>query len=246
MNIIQALPKSGRFTYSLYRLFWSSLDLLFPPSCGGCGNDSSRWCQDCDKKVETILSNYCLICGQKQKSNRICVRCNSIRPTYNQLRSWAVFNNEIRHAIHKLKYQNDLSLAEILSRPLIKLLKDVTWEIDVVIPVPLSELRQKERGYNQAALLAFPIALGLGLKYCPKALRRVRDTQTQVGLSVSQRYANVSGAFIADQRTVSNKSILIVDDVATSGATLNACADALLFAQANEVNAITLARALYN
>jgi ComF family protein len=162
------------------------------------------------------------------------------------LRSWAVFNNEIRNAIHKLKYRNDISLGEILSRPLIGLLNDLPWSIDIVVPVPLSNDRLKERGYNQAALIALPIALGLGLKYHPKVLKRVRETESQVGLSISQRHENVFGAFIADQRMVSGKNILIVDDVATSGATLNACADALLLARAAEVNAITSARAMYN
>lgn len=232
--------------YSLYRGIWSGLDLLIPPSCGGCGSNGMRWCSECDLKVETISTAYCPICGQKQNIHSVCSRCKSLRPTYNQLRSWAVFNNEIRNAIHKLKYRNDISLGEILSRPLIGLLNDLPWSIDIVVPVPLSNDRLKERGYNQAALIALPIALGLGLKYHPKALKRVRETESQVGLSISQRHENVFGAFIADQRMVSGKNILIVDDVATSGATLNACADALLLARAAEVNAITLARAMYN
>lgn len=205
-----------------------------------------RWCWLCDQKVERISSEFCPICGQKQHSQTICSQCKSTRPIYNQLRSWAVFNNEIRNAIHKLKYRNDVSLGESLSRPMINLLYDLPWLIDMVIPIPLSRHRLKERGYNQAALLALPIALGLGLKYHPKALKRVRETESQVGLSITQRHDNVFGAFVADRKIVSGRSILIVDDVATSGATLNACADALLQADAKEVNAITLARAMYN
>lgn len=176
----------------------------------------------------------------------VCSRCSSLRPSYNQLRSWVVFDGEIRNAIHNLKYQKDLSLAEIFSRPLIRLVSELPWKIDIVIPVPLSENRLKERGYNQAALLALPISLAMGYRYKPKALRRVRDTESQVGLSLTQRRTNVSGAFIAEEKIVYRKNILLVDDVATSGATLNACADALFFAQANDVNAITLARAMYN
>jgi predicted amidophosphoribosyltransferase len=137
--MIQALPKSGRFVYSLYRLFWSSLDLIFPPDCGGCGKVGIRWCQDCNQKVVTILSTCCPMCGQKQNHNNICSQCSSTKPIYNHLRSWAVFNDEIRNAIHKLKYQNDLSLAETLSRPLIELLMGLPWLIDLVIPVPLSD-----------------------------------------------------------------------------------------------------------
>jgi competence protein ComFC len=246
MTLIQALPKAGRFTYSLYQLFWSSIDILFPPACGGCDRAGVRWCQECNQKVETISPACCQICGQKLSNSDICPRCNSVRPIFSHLRSWAVFNNEIRNAIHKLKYRKDMSLGEILSRPLIELISSLPWEIDIVMPVPLSDERQKERGYNQAALIAFPIALSMGLKYHTKALRRVRDTVSQVGLSFDDRHINVSGAFAADQRIVYKKNILIVDDVATSGATLNACAEALLVADAKEVNAVTLARAEYN
>lgn len=246
INVDQALPKSGRFVYSLYRFIWYSLDLIFPPNCGGCGRVGTRWCQDCNDKVITLLPTCCPVCGQKQNDISICSRCRLSRPTYSHLRSWAVFNDEIRNAIHKLKYQNDISLAEILSRPLITLISGFTWSIDIVIPVPLSDIRKKDRGYNQAALIAFPIALAMGMKYRPTALRRVRDTESQVGLTYLQRHENVNGAFLANTKVVNARNVLIVDDVTTSGATLNACADALRLAQAKNVYAVTLARALYN
>jgi ComF family protein len=154
----------------------------------------------------------CPICGQKQNTQSVCSRCISLRPIYNQLRSWAIFNIEIRNAIHKLKYRKDTSLGEILSRHLIHIVNDLHWSVDIVIPVPLSNDRLKERGYNQAALIALPLSLGLGLKYHPKALKRIRETESQVGLSIIQRHDNVFGAFAADCRIVPGKNILIVDD----------------------------------
>jgi predicted amidophosphoribosyltransferase len=107
----------------------------------------------------------------------------------------------------------------------------------------LGVARLKECGYNQAALLARPLALGCGLAFRPQALTRVRETRSQVGLSFVQRCENVSGAFQAWPDRVSGLNVLVVDDVATSSATLEACAAALLGAGANQVYGLTLARA---
>jgi ComF family protein len=143
-----------------------------------------------------------------------------------------------------LKYYGDLGLGEILARPLIHCLEEMNWAVDLVVPVPLSKARLAERGYNQAALLARPLALGSGLGYGPKALLRNRETRSQVGLSGERRRENVTGAFFAHAPQVAGKVVLIVDDVATSGATLNACAEALRAGGAADVFAITLARAV--
>jgi ComF family protein len=158
------------------------------------------------------------------------------------LRSLGLFEGGLRKAIHRLKYSRDLGLGEVLARSLIELLNDIGWEIDIIIPVPLSLDRLKERGYNQASLLALPMALRLGLPYRPKLLMKVKETKSQVGLSVEMRRQNVAGSFKANSHSVQGKSILLVDDVATSGATLDACAGALLEAGSSYVYGITLAR----
>jgi ComF family protein len=110
--------------------------------------------------------------------------------------------------------------------------------------VPLARGRQNERGYNQAGLIARPLSMALGLDYESKALVRRRETRSQVGLSRAERHANVRGAFEAARRRVSGRSILLLDDVATTGATLSACASALYSEGAGGVYAFTLARAL--
>jgi ComF family protein len=137
-----------------------------------------------------------------------------------------------------------VALGEILARPMIDCLSQTIWKVDMVVPVPISLSRRAERGYNQAALLARPISLRFGLKYCPQALIKSRETRSQVGLTVEERQSNVHGAFVAGKRIVEGKNILVVDDVTTSGATLNACGQALQMAGANEVYCLTLARAL--
>jgi ComF family protein len=113
-----------------------------------------------------------------------------------------------------------------------------------MIPVPLSKKRLKERGYNQVGLVARPLAYQLGVQYEPDALRKTRDTRSQVGLSISQRSENVQNAYQADQKAVRSKSVLIMDDVATTGSTISACTSALLSAGAQEIYVLTIARAL--
>jgi ComF family protein len=169
--------------------------------------------------------------------------CLAYEPPFQALRSYAVYNGSLRNAIHRLKYEGDMALGEALSRfMLIKLIK-LSWEVDVVVPVPIGVARREQRGYNQAAMLAFPIALGARRKYEPGALIKVQDTPSQVGLTFEQRRANVAHAFEAVNASVKGKKILLVDDVTTSGATIEACARALRKSGAEVVYGLTLARA---
>jgi len=233
-----------RPAYLFYQWVWTGLDWLLPPRCGGCGKLGNRWCFDCQREIVTIDPPFCERCGDSQKANGICARCVAAPPGYTALRSWASFNGPLRNAIHRLKYGRDVALGEVLARPMINYLKQTGWKVDIVVPVPMSLSRRAERGYNQAALLARPIALSFGLEYRSRALRKTRETRSQVGLSLGERQANVRGAFEADRRVVSGKQILVVDDVTTSGATLNACARALRVAGAREIYCLTLARAI--
>lgn len=119
-------------------------------------------------------------------------------------------------------------------------------QFDIVIPVPLGRERLKERGYNQANLLAHPIALQVNRPFTPQALFRSRETGSQVGLNAQERKQNVKNAFQGRPSLVAGKRILLVDDVATTGATLSECSTALKQAGAEHVIALTLARAVMN
>ena len=160
------------------------------------------------------------------------------------MRSWLVFEGPIRLALHKLKYRRNLALGDALARQLVPFVQGLGWPIDVVVPVPLGKKRMQERGYNQVGLVALPLAALGGWEYAPKALTRARETRSQVGLSAAERKENVSGAFHSNPAPVSGKTVLLMDDVATTGATLASCSKALLESGARGVYALTLARAL--
>ncbi|OGN75933.1 MAG: hypothetical protein A2X25_01980 [Chloroflexi bacterium GWB2_49_20] len=131
-----------------------------------------------------------------------------------------------------------------LARLITKFVKDLNWPIEMVIPVPLGQKRKSERGYNQVSLIAFPLSLELGMHYAPGGLMRIRETESQVGLNAKDRHENVKDAFLANSHRVAGKNILLIDDVATTGATLSSCTCALKAGGASNVYAITLARAL--
>lgn len=160
------------------------------------------------------------------------------------MRSWSVFEGPIRLALHQIKYRRNLALGDALACQLFPYVQSLGWQIDLVVPVPLGKKRIQQRGYNQVGLVALPLAARSGWEYCPKALSRTRETCSQVGLSIRERKENVRDAFGSEPAKVSDKSVLLIDDVATTGATISACAKALLDSGAREVFAFTLSRAL--
>ena len=239
------MPSKSRLIYHLYSSYWQFLDILFPPRCAGCGQKGSHWCKDCQRNARLVIPPVCDSCGQKINRPGLCTRCSHNRPAFSALRSWGVYEGPVRNAIINLKYHKDIGLGEALSTPLARLLRGLAWEVEIVVPVPLGVARLKQRGYNQAGAVARPLALAAGINYRPKALRRTRETPSQVGLSYDDRLENVSGAFRADPGITSQRNVLVVDDVATSSATINACAIALLEAGARQVYGLTVARAIY-
>ena len=143
-----------------------------------------------------------------------------------------------------MKYRGNMVLGEELAMQMADFVRSLQWPVEVMIPVPLGKRRLKERGYNQVGLVAQPLAYELGLQYEPDALRKTRETRSQVGLTAAQRNENVQNAYQADAKVVKQKPVAIMDDVATTGSTIAACTAALLSAGAQEVYVLTIARAL--
>lgn len=232
------------WSYPLYRLAWSGLDWAFPPRCGGCEKKGTRWCDDCQGKVQALAGNLCEKCGLPDTRMKLCRQCQSTPPPYRALRAWAAFDFPVRQALHKLKYRRDMGLGDALAAPLAEFAKSLAWPLDLVIPIPLGKKRRQERGYNQVDLIARPFSLALGLDYKPAALIRKRETVSQVGLSAAERRVNMQNVFLADASLVRGKTVLVIDDVSTTGSTLSSSADALYQSGARDVYALTVARAL--
>lgn len=232
----------------LYKTGWKFLDLLFPPKCAGCGKWGERYCSACLKKSVLIPTPICQICGDPLPEDGavICTRCRTQQVAYTAVRSWAVFEEPLQSAVHQLKYRHDRGLGEVLARPMIDILLKYMWDVELILPVPLDAARRKERGYNQAALLARPISWETGIPYHADGLTRIKITRQQVGLNITERRENMAGAFEADRVLVAGKCVLVIDDVITTGSTLNACAHALISAGAERVFGLTLARSSFN
>lgn len=199
----------------------------------------------CQSRVPRIIKPFCEKCGIPVSEKEIvCEKCKSKPPVYRMMRSWAVFDSPIQNALHTLKYRQNVGVGDAIAVQMTDFLKALNWDVDLLIPVPLGKNRLKERGYNQVGLVARPLAYEVGLKYATDILWKSRETRSQVGLSISQRRDNVHNAYQANPEAVKRKSILLMDDVATTGSTIQSCAETLLSAGAREVYAITIARAL--
>ena len=195
------------------------------------------------RRPSLLLPGLCSRCGEPISPNfSICETCLHNFPHYQFARNLAWYDGVIKACVQELKYRQNQSLGEWFAARLMPLYNAESWQADLVVPVPLSENRMKERGYNQAALIARPLAACLNLPYKPFGLTRVIDTRSQVGLPADQRKVNVAGAFRAEPVVVQKKSILVIDDVMTTGATLNAVSQALIHMGAKSVNCLTIAR----
>ena len=220
----------------------AALALLFPPHCAGCGQTKTIWCPECDRTLRRLSSHLCPQCGLPLRSRSTCLAC-SRHSLPLKVRSYATYEGPLGKALLQLKYSPNRLLAFQMSQWLAELLSRESWPVDLVVPVPLGKDRLRQRGYNQAGLIASELAKSQHLPYSNRALWRVRETLSQVGLDAIARMKNVRGAFSADSAIVGGKRVMIVDDLYTTGATLSSCAQALLQVGAVEVFGLTVGRA---
>lgn len=217
------------------------IDLFYPPRCAGCGRMGQFFCDACRERTETPPWPACRRCGQPGVSDALCPTCFSTPSHLDRIVAAALFTHPLRDAIHDLKYANVRSLADPLAALLIAAWPRVGASADLIVPVPLHRKRQAERGYNQSALLAHALGQAVGVQVNDKVLVRSRATRQQVGLGRAERALNVAGAFTC-QGEIQGQRIALLDDVCTTGSTLEACAEALRDAGASSVWAFTLAR----
>ena len=229
---------------SLRRIRTSLLDLLFPLRCLGCGKEGSLLCRSCSDGLPRVRQPICRCCGTSVRAGTLCPSCLSHPLSIDGIRSVLLFGGITRQAIHGLKYGHLKAIAAPLGDLLAGFMRAYPLPGDVLVPVPLHAGRLRERGYNQAALLAKEVGRLNGLPVGEGWLVRRRDTERQAKApSAAERRSNVQGAFTAP-RELHGESLLLIDDVCTTGATLDACASALKAAGAGPVWGLTVAREL--
>ncbi len=224
------------------RLLGPLVDWILPPRCGGCHALGSWLCERCKRRIRRLEEPLCPRCGRELPFAGGTCNCRTRLRHLARLRAAAAYEGPLPPAVHRLKYRGWRALAPPLATLLIARLVVEGLPAESVLSVPLHAARQRRRGYNQAELLAREIRRALRVEPAYGELLRTRDTRAQVGLDRRRRQANVEGAFAWVGAPGAGRPVLLVDDVVTTGATLEACAAALSAAGFGRISGITLAR----
>jgi len=227
----------------LTKLRGAALDILFPHYCVGCGKEGSFICVSCLKSLPHLEFPVCPLCGLPQSNAGLCRNCQDWKADIDGIRSPFRFDGIIRTAIHQLKYSNLRAIAPSLAKLLNEYLEVNVMDVDLLIAVPLHKKRQRERGYNQSYLLAKELSKLINLPMDETGLVREKYVLPQARTSsVEERRENVRDVFACRGDAIRSHRILLIDDVTTSGATMNACASVLKSAGAKVVWGLALAR----
>lgn len=229
--------------------------VIYPSTCAGCSSplDSERsgpFCSACLQTLELVSEPYCPTCGNPYATEgpapHLCGDCLGGVHFFDRARATGFYLGLLREVIHRFKYGGQTFLARPLAKILAASAKELAGlhNIDLIVPVPLHSRRLRQRGFNQAALLARHLGSALKISVDYASLKRSRWTEPQTGLTRRQRAANVKGAFdLIRPEKIEAKSILLVDDVFTTGETVNQCVRALKKdGGAKEVVVLTVAR----
>ena len=233
MNLVASLDQLKRLV----------LDLLFPPWCVGCGARGNFICSSCRSSLPHLLPPLCDKCGKSLSFGDLCSDCENRYVEIEGIRSLFHFNGTVRQAILQFKYKNVKALAAPLAQLMAEYLCTHPLPAEVLVPVPLHPRRLRERGYNQSSLLARELGKLACFPTVEGSLVRLKNTPPQTRTkSAEERQSNVAGAFICRDQRLGGRRILLIDDVCTLSATLEACATALKAAGATSVWGLTLAR----
>ncbi len=234
-----------RFTLAFGSRLRPILDLVFPPRCVYCGRLGDYLCETCRAEAQPVGAEICIRCGNPLTQRGLCNQCRQDPPApLRGIRGVFFYNGPIAQSIRSLKYHGVRQLAPILAAPLAAYIQEHPISIDLMIPVPLHPQKQRDRGFNQSELLAAGVTRILDLPQRTDLLQRIRHTQPQAQLNRVQRLQNVAGAFAPQHDArLHGETVLLIDDVATTGATLRACAQVLQEIGAGDIWALTVARA---
>jgi len=215
---------------------------FFPCRCVGCGKVGEFLCVGCCQQLPRLLPPFCRKCGKPESSGDLCATCWGHQTEIDGIRSPFHFDGVIRQAVHELKYHKLKAISACLAKLLAVYLQANPVPGEVLVPVPLYPRRLRERGYNQSSLLTRELGKLVGLPVVEDSLYRFKDSLPQARTAtVEGRRRNVANAFTCRGQRLNGRRVLLVDDVCTSGATLEACAAALKAAGAVSVWGFTLA-----
>ena len=227
---------------SAFSVAWRrTLDLVFPPRCAGCGAFGSFLCDGCLAAAPRAGPPRCPVCWMPPEG-RLCDRCRDVPPAFEAARCPFVYGGAARDAVLALKYEGVSALAGAMAGPMAACLEEWSTPVQALVPVPLVGGRKRRRGYNQSELLARELSRRVGLPVVRALDRRAAGPAQARASDEAARRANVAGAFAVRRAREVDGPLLLVDDVMTSGATLDACAGALDAAGLGPVFAITFAR----
>lgn len=229
--------------------FWNRLcNLFFPPRCPFCDSllsaDEKLWCQKCVPKIKLVSGDYCMKCGKKvDASQQYCEDCQKYGHFFLKGRSVLAYDDITKAAIYRFKYGGRKEYAKAFGYLMYNALRDELEQIkpDALIPVPLSRKRYRQRGYNQAYLLAKWLGRFSKIHVDDTVARRVKNTRPQKMLSRRERQNNLKKAFIIKENDVKLSTIVLIDDIYTTGSTVDALADAFMKKGVQNVYVISLA-----
>ncbi|WP_236865805.1 ComF family protein [Candidatus Hydrogenosomobacter endosymbioticus] len=224
--------------------------MVFPKKCQCC-REVVQWdgiCPKCWSRLLFIRPPMCKICGSpfdKTDQFDLCTSCMSGLPVFDKHRSLLSYGGSARKLVLSLKYRKDNSSAMFIAEIMLPMVLEIAHKVDYIIPVPLHWTRVSKRGFNQSALIARHLSRFLGIPILIDSLTRNRKTPSQGSLTSHMREKNVAGAFSvksSSSKMISEARILLVDDVYTTGSTINACSEALKLTGAKKIIAVTLAK----
>lgn len=234
----------------IFSSFFKNINrICFPSSCLNCGAyvETEGICSDCWSKINWFSEPRCSICGQAFEIDLygICAKCVKNPPYFDKALSVFLYDDATKKMIIDFKHRDSTSFARIFAYWMFRVAEYYLKDADLLIPVPIHISKRIARKYNQSELLAQKLSKLSGTAYEPRVLEKTRQTKAQEGLSAKERRQNLRNSFAISKKyrhLIKNKDIILVDDVFTTGSTVNECAKMLKLAGAGKITVLTLAR----